>query len=182
MRGQHFFFATAEDLAPGFEVLEARWELEYCLHEARVDQGFPVCRSLPDVAGFGLSLTGDTSRDHDYFAFPRGERPSVRSIRLRDGGLHYVLDPSPETVHFRSGGLHEPSGALIAGRIGRSLVASARGDSLYKAFSQSVLRGFNNVRAFWVGPEAYRQFKGGRRLVTIGIRSPREYDLAEEAP
>jgi hypothetical protein len=38
---------------------------------------------------------------------------------------------------------------------------------------------FNKVNAFWLGPAAFDEFKAGRRMVTMGIRSPREYDLAE---
>jgi hypothetical protein len=182
VRGQHFFFATPGDLAPGFESLESQWLLGYCLRETRTDEGFPVHHSLPAVPFFGLSLTGDTAGDRDYLVFPRDKRLRVRSIPLQDGGVHYVLEPSPETVHFRSGGPHEASGALIAGRVARSAVASVAGDNLYKSFSQTVLRGFNKVHSFWVGPEAYAQYKGGRRLVTMGIDNPREYDLAEEVP
>jgi hypothetical protein len=40
--------------------------------------------------------------------------------------------------------------------------------------------GFNKVQAFWLGPEAFGAFRAGRRMVTMGIRSAREYDLAEK--
>lgn len=37
----------------------------------------------------------------------------------------------------------------------------------------------HKVQSYWVGPEAYREFRAGRRLATIGVKSPPEYDLAE---
>jgi len=82
-------------------------------------------------------------------------------------------------VHFRSGGIHDATGAFIAGRVGRSVQANSRGDSLYEELSRALLRGFNKVQDFWLGPEAFAEFKAGRRMVTIGVRSPRGYDLAE---
>jgi hypothetical protein len=179
VRGQHFFFATKADLLPGLEYVESRWKLECHLYEMRFDRAFTFFQFLRDVPTLGRSDTGSTSRDPDYFVYPQDRRPAVRSIPQRRGGTCYVLDPSPETVHFRSGGLHIESGAFIAGRVARSVEANSRGESLYKELSQALLRGFNKIQAFWLGPEAFSEFRAGRRMVTMGIRSPREYDLAE---
>jgi hypothetical protein len=52
-------------------------------------------------------------------------------------------------------------------------------NGLYQAFAKTVLRGFHKVHSYWVGPEAYREFKAGKRLATIGVKSISEYDLAE---
>ena len=168
-----------EDLVPGLEHIESQWRLEYHLLEMRADQEFVFLDSLLNAADLGLSATGDTMQDRDYFVYPRGSRPSLRSVPQRRGGTMYLLDPTPQTAHLRCGGLHEASGALIAGRVARGVQANDEGDALYKALSQALLRGFNLVGSYWVGPAAYREFKSGRRLVTMGLRSPREYDLAE---
>jgi hypothetical protein len=179
VRGQHLFFATRADLLNGIEHVESRWNFECVRYEMRSDQSFSFLDSLLAVPTLGQSATGDTAKDADYFVYPRDRRPRVRSIPQRKGGVRYLLEPSAETVHLRSGGLHEPTGAFIAGRIARSVEANGRGDSLYKDLSQALLRGFSRIGAFWLGPEAFREFRAGRRMVTIGIRSPREYDLAE---
>ena len=179
MRGQHFFFATKSDLLPGIEYVDGRWKLECYRHEMRPDRSFAFSGSLLAIPTLGRSDTGDTAQDPDYFVYPHDRRPAVRTIPQRRGGVRFVLDPSAETVHFRSGGLHDASGAFIAGRVARALEANRRGVSLYRELSQALLRGFNKVNAFWLGPEAFDEFKAGRRMVTMGIRSPREYDLAE---
>ena len=168
-----------EDLVPGLETIESQWRLEYHLSDMRADQEFVFLDSLLHAASLGVSATGNTTQDPDYFVYPRGSRPSIRSVPQRRGGTMYLLDPTAQTAHLRCGGLHEASGALIAGRVARGVQANSDGDALYKAFSQALLRGFTPVRSYWVGPAAYREFKAGRRLVTIGLRSPREYDLAE---
>jgi len=179
MRGQHLFFATREDLRPGLEMIESQWELEYQLHEMRDDRNFVVFASLLDAPGLGVSKTGQSMSDDGYLVYPRDARPKVRSIPQRRGGVKYDLELSPEVVQFQPGGAHAASGALVSGRVARVVVASNRGIALYQEFSQTVLRGFHKIRSYWVGPAAYNEFKAGRRLATIGIRSPREYDLAK---
>jgi hypothetical protein len=179
VKGQHHFFAMREDLVPGLEYIESQRRLEYHLYEMRADQEFVFLDSLLNAADLGISATGNTAQEKDYFVYPREGRPSIRSVPQRRGGTRYLLDPTPKTAHLRCGGLHEASGALIAGRVARGVQANAEGDALYKALSQGLLRGFNLVGSYWVGPAAYREFKAGRRLVTMGLRSPREYDLAE---
>ena len=82
-------------------------------------------------------------------------------------------------VQLLPGGVHAASGALVSGRVARVVDASKRGVALYRAFAQTILRGFHKVQSYWIGPEAYREFKAGRRLGTIGVRSPADYDLCE---
>ena len=50
---------------------------------------------------------------------------------------------------------------------------------MFRLYSTELFRGFQKVRLYWLGPEALRRFRAGQRLVTIGVRSPREYDLSE---
>jgi hypothetical protein len=182
MHGQHLFFATREDLRPGLEMIESRWALEYARHEMRDDTEFTRFASLLDVPGLGESQTGECMSDVGYLVYPRDARPPVRSIPQRRGGVKYDLALTPEVVQVLPGGLHVGSGALVSGRIARVVDASARGVDLYRDFSQTVLRGFNKVESYWVGPEAYRELAAGRRLAAIGIRSPRAYDLAMPSP
>jgi hypothetical protein len=182
VRGQHLFFATREDLRLGLEMLESRWQLEYQLYDTRDDRDFVVFPSLLSAPGLGVSRTGACASDDAYLAYPRDARPRILSFPQRRGGVKYGVELSGAIVLLVPGGLHVPSGALVAGRVERIVEASERGVGLYRAVSQTILRGFHVVRNYWVGPEAYGEFKAGRRLVTIGIRSPAEYDLAEEAP
>ena len=180
MRGQHLFFATREDLRSRLEMIESQWELEYQLHEMRDDRNFVVLRSLLDAPGLGVSKTGQCMSDEGYLVYPRESRPRVRSIPQRRGGVKYDVELSPEVVQLLPGGVHAPSGALVSGRVARVVGASNRGIALYQAFARTVLRGFHKVHRYWVGPEAYGELKAGTRLATIGVKSPSEYDLAEQ--
>jgi hypothetical protein len=153
--------------------------LEYHVAEMRTDTLFVFLESLVGVDLLGTSATGKTTSDREYLVYPRNRRPAVRTIPQRRGGVSYLLDLSPETVQLAPGGLHVESGAIVAGRVAQPMYASANGKKLYRDFSQALLTGFRKVRGYWLGPEAFELFKAGGRLVTIGIRSPKAYDLAE---
>jgi hypothetical protein len=62
-----------------------------------------------------------------------------------------------------------------------SVVATVSEDpdsiALYKGSVRELTRGYRKIRMYLVGPEALRMLESGKRLVTIGVRSPAEYDL-----
>ena len=133
----------------------------------------PLSMLLTSAAVHVVRLAG-SSQD---FLFRRGDVPKPRAVPQRRGGTN-VVDPSPHCVILRCGGLHEATGALVAGELQQPLEPSRRAVEMYDVYSTELLRGFQKVGLYWLGSEALRGFKAGQRLVTIGVRSPREYDLA----
>jgi hypothetical protein len=180
MRRQRLFFATHEDLRPGLEAIESKQHLEYQQYETRNDRNFAVFASLLDVPGLGTSRTGATMTDDAYLVYSSGLRPPIRVVPQTAGGPKFVQELTSETLILHPGGVHE-SGAVVAGRVGPTVAAatSDRGLALYGVFSRTILRGFLCIRSYWVGPEAYRELKAGKRLVTIGISSSDAFDLAD---
>jgi hypothetical protein len=179
LKGRRFFFATAGDLRPGLHVAQEKIPAEFVLHEMRDDPDMTVYQSLPDAPDFGRSAKGDAAGSPQYFLFRRGHVPEPRAVAQRRGGTKYVIDPSPDCVIMRCGGLHEPTGALVAGELQQPLMTSACAVEMFDLYSSELFRGFEKVGRYWLGPEALRGFRSGQRLVTIGVRSPREYDLSE---
>lgn len=179
LKGRRFFFATADDLRPGLAVAKERIPTEFLLQEMRTDRDLTVYQSLADAPDFGRSPRGDVAGSPQYFLFRRGQVPKPRAVPQRRGGTKYVVDPTPDCVILRCGGLHEPTGALVAGELQQPLAPSARGVEMFDVYSTELLRGFQKVGLYWLGPEALRAFRAGQRLATIGVRSPREYDLSE---
>jgi len=106
--------------------------------------------------------------------------PKPRAVPQRRGGTKYVVDSTPDCLILRCGGLHEATGALVAGELQQPLDPSSLALEMFDVYATELLRGFRRVGLFWLGPDALSGFKAGQRLVTIGVRSPREYDLAEE--
>jgi hypothetical protein len=152
---------------------------EFLLQEMRDDRGLTVYQSLADAPGFGRTVRGDVAGSAQYFLFRRGHVPKPRAVPQRRGGIKYVVDPTPDCVILRCGGLHEPTGALVAGELQQPLEPSGRAVELFDVYSTELFRGFQRVGLYWLGPEALRGFRAAQRLVTIGVRSPREYDLSE---
>jgi len=180
MRRQRLFFATREDLTSGLQALESDLRLEYQLYETRDDRNFISFTSLLDAPWLGISRTGATMTDDSYIAYRRGSTPRVHAIPQRRGGVKYQQDLSAGVMMLQPGGLHA-TGAVVAGRVAPCGAAAASDTAfvLYDAFSRTVFSGFRRIRGYSVGPDAYRAFKEGKRLVTIGIRSPATYDLAD---
>jgi hypothetical protein len=186
LKGRRFFFATAKDLRAGALAVEAAVPVEYLLQEMRDDRGLTVFTSLLDAPEFGQSPRGDVSGSPQYFIFRRGLLgrsgvPRLRSIPQRRGGTKYAVDPTRHCLIVRCGGLHADTGALVAGELQLPLDPSRTATRLFRLYSEHLLRGFSRVGLYWLGPEALGGFHGGQRLVTISVRSPREYDLTDSS-
>jgi hypothetical protein len=179
LKGRRFFFATAGDLRPGLAVAQEKIPTEFLLQEMRDDRAVTVYQSLADAPDFGRSVRGDVIGSPQYFLFRRGRVPKPSAVAQRRGGTKYVVDPTPDCVILMCGGLHEPTGALVAGELSQPLEPSGRAVEMFDVYSTELLRGFERVRHYWLGPEALRGFRAAQRLVTIGVRSPPEYDLSE---
>jgi hypothetical protein len=179
LKGRRFFFATADDLRPGLAAAQKQIPTEFLLQEMRDDRSVTVHQSLADAPEFGRSPTGAVASSPQYFLFRRGQVPKPRAVPQRRGGVKYVVDPTPDCLILRCGGLHEASGTLVAGELQQPLEPSPRATEMYRLYSSELFRAFQRVRLYWLGPEALRAFRAGQRLVTIGVRSPREYDLSE---
>lgn len=178
LTGRRFFFGTRSDLAPGLRAAEQAEPLEFVECETRDDKGFTVVETLSDHPRLGLTAGRDVNTSPRYLIFPRGRIPEPRGTRQRRGGIKYVIEPTADCLILRCGGLHE-TGALLAGELQQPLNASRVAVNLYELLSRELFRGFARVRLYLVGPEALRRLREGQRLVTINLRSPREYDLAD---
>ena len=179
LKGRRFFFATADDLGRGLDAAQQQIPTEFLLQEMRDDAGVTVYQTLVDAPDFGRSSNGTVAGSPQYFLFHRGEVPEPRAVPQRRGGVKYVVDPTSDCLILRCGGLHEVTGALVAAELQQPLEPSRRAVEMYDVYSSELLRGFQRVGLYWVGPEALRGFKAGQRLVTIGVRSPPEYDLSD---
>lgn len=67
---------------------------------------------------------------------------------------------------------------IIAGRIA-TISDSAASQALMRLSTSLIKKYFTRVRAYWVGPEALKQLRDGKRL-SMAEQSPALYDLKEE--
>jgi hypothetical protein len=90
----------------------------------------------------------------------------------------YVLSQklNPDSIVFIPGGIYSEQPALVAGHIG-TISDSVASLGLYKAFNKAILKNFEKIRSYHVGPEAADLMQRGYRMVTISIGSSPIYDL-----
>ena len=143
---QRLFFATAEDLLPVFDRIEARWRLAYTLTglfetaelmTVRSGATIPTLHSpAPDAGAIG---------GYNYLVTAAEEPIVVREVPQRTGGLRYAVDQlaNPQSVTVMPGGLYAPN-ALLHGRVATAsdVDYSVR---LYRAFAAAIGKHFRRV-------------------------------------
>jgi hypothetical protein len=152
--------------------------------ELRPDPKFEPKASLVDWEALGKNVTGDHVTGYSFLVFRAGSRVSAR--RVHEGGwtrgkVRYTLDQlqNPESISVRLGGIFDSQKVLVCGHIGTAS-DSAVSITLYKAFAKAIVKGFQKVRNYHVGPEAIRLMDEGYRMVTVSVGSPPEWDLRKE--
>jgi hypothetical protein len=176
--GRRFFFATRNDLVPGLKAIERAVDVEYVLYEARNTAEFTVIDALSSHGGLGHTIGHDVNTSPIYLIFRRGEVPSPTRVSQQKGGALFSIQPRPNCLILRSGGLHT-SGALVAGELQLPLSPERAATELFTRCARELFRGFAHVKLYRVGSEALHGLRTGQRLATISLGSPREYDLKE---
>lgn len=174
---QTHFFATRADVVPGIERIQSTRRLKYTRCDEYDLSHPPSYSSLLAVEGLGSNPTGKAI-DAPMFLVTADEEPiKVQTIRRPGHGTRYALtqEGNPRSIVIALSGLYQET-TLVAGKIG-TVSEHPQAIALFKYFARELTRGFKRIRMFLVGPEALRMLEEGKRLVTIGIRSPTEYDL-----
>lgn len=174
---QTHIFATRPDIEPGVQRVEAEMSLQYALADLYEGNRPRVYGSLLRTDELGISRTGVAIRSPIYLALPAGESIHVESVAQRKGGVRYSLTQAgnPRSIAIRLGGIFEDS-CLVAGSVGTASEHPAS-LALYRAYVKHLTKGFRKIRFYLVGPDAARLLQEGKRLVTMGIDEPLEYDL-----
>jgi hypothetical protein len=175
---QLHFYATAKDLLPIFELVEAKIPLGYTrtgLFDEDAYMTFGSGAELPTLTkalGVSSAVAGP--------GYLVTERPSLihsRGIQQNDGRKKFAIDQlmNPDSIVFQHGGLYSDQ-ILLSGRIATASDTPVA-TKLQRAFSTALTKKFVRVKAYWVGPDALALLERGARL-TIGAASPSEFDLA----
>lgn len=91
-------------------------------------------------------------------------------------GVRFAVDEllNPHSATLKLGSSPSPS-ILTPGSIGTT-ASDGSGVKIVRAFEKELKRRFVRLKAYWVGPEAYRMFSAGARL-TLSEQSPPQFDL-----
>jgi hypothetical protein len=173
--GRHFF-ATANDLIPGFRRFEQARAVQYVLtghFDSPKPTVFTAGEALPEL---GRAPAGDASRVPAFLVLTRDAPVAFREIPQSSGGMVFAVDQlqNPDSTVFRAGGVEEES-VLISGEIATTGV-TLEALEVHRLMVRTVTKGFRRVRSFWLGPEAFAMFAAGARL-TQSVSRSRLYDL-----
>ena len=175
---QRLFFATADDLIPVFERVEAKHRLLYTLC------GLLPTRELSSVPSGAAIPTLRSPAPHpsaiacpQYLVTSADYRITIRDVPQASGGIRYAVDQlaNSESIILQPGGIYPPD-VLLHGRVG-SVPSGDFSKQIYRAFTSAITKYFQRVQAFYVGPQAHGLWQSGHRL-TPSVQSPKEYDLA----
>jgi len=175
---QRQFFATADDLLQVFERVEGKRHLAYTLTGL-----FPSPELTTVYSGATIATLRKPAPDpsatsgYTYLVTDSERRIAVRTVPQQAGGLRYAVDQleNPDSITLTPGGIYPPN-VLLYGRVGTVSAASFSVD-LHRAFATTIGKLFQRVKAFHVGPGAFKLWQSGHRL-TIGANSPPIYDLS----
>lgn len=170
------FFGTKNDLMPGIKSLESDVELKYVLCGLFDSHEPQVYFSILDFNNLCKHKNGDHVFNDGYLVVERSENVFVQKVPQISGGVKYSISQlnNPNSV-FETGGIFEEKN-LVHGRIA-TISTTPKAKILFKNLSKYITKGFKKIHSFYVGEEAYNFGKNGGRLITIGIKSPVEYDL-----
>lgn len=172
-------FATKKDLLPGLAAIEAETDIQYIL-VGRSEVPEPVFFTAgADIPKLGIAQEGNADKEATYIVLPQEIPCKVREVNRPGGVVGWVVDQlsNPDCVVLRPGGTFKKE-AVISGEIS-SIGATEGATALFRKMVPHIIGDFRRVQSYWVGPEAEKHLKRGRRFVR-SISDPVKYDLVDD--
>ena len=172
-------FALNEDLLPGLESFDSNGRVGYFPMGVFETAPTQMLSSLLLHDGLGVNRSGSHIAGDSFLVVPSSQQLVVRQIHTRRHGIRFAVDQeaNPDSIVFRPPGLYD-SQTLIVGHI-TTTARSRESLELLRDFSVTLTKGFSKIRGYKIGPRALEFLRSGNRLVTISIRTPREYDFRD---
>ncbi|GLC31552.1 hypothetical protein [Clostridium omnivorum] len=169
------FFATKADLINGLDAFEQLRPVKYVKCGVSDTKEILIYETIDEFINLGKNSTGD-HQSESYLVLDYNVDLNLRQIKQMDGSVKYFVDQlmNKSSVVFWPGGIYDET-YLICGH-----VATISDDpislDLFKHFSMAITKGFEKVGRYYIGLEA-RKLSLKRRLITMNINQPVEYDL-----
>lgn len=168
-------YATRQDLGDVLEALESVQPLRYfrigAMQTSLLAATFESVSALADLGqATPENLAG-------YLISASTELIHLRHITGTCGNNRYVVDQlaNPHTIVLKPGGWSQS--CLVSGQLGTAS-RDPRSVALYRLVSARVRRVFARLGSYYVGAEALRELRAGKRLC-IGENASRVFDLKE---
>ncbi|MFT5433042.1 MAG: hypothetical protein ACI9OJ_003747 [Myxococcota bacterium] len=172
-------FATKKDLLPGLTRIEEAIDIQYILvgrSEVPEPEFYEHASEIPSLC---IAKVGNAVQEAQYIVLPREIPCRVREVNRPGGVIGWVVDQlsNPDCAVLRPGGTFKKE-AVISGEIS-SIGASEVATTLFRKMVPQIIGDFRRIQSYWVGPEAAKHLKRGRRLARA-IGDPEKYDLLDD--
>lgn len=169
------YFATRNDLLAMLSELEKCCAVLYGTHRSIKSTEVCLYHEASQIEGLGVVSNDRPMLCPTHLIAPRDTTISVRSVVQRNqSDTHHFIDQlnNPDTVAWHTGGQLDSS-TLVAGSFS-TCTSTRRSLGLLKRIHDLAHRNWNEVKEYYVGPEAEQILDAGGRL-SVGLRP--EFDL-----
>jgi hypothetical protein len=175
------FFTTRQDLLDVLRSVEEGAPLYYVRWGYYPAPTAPTYSCAAEVPDLGAPTRPRRGADR-YFVFPRWVPLILREVQRSAGAPEFETQPPANVpwAHLHSGGPYGEE-CLVEGIIESPLTGREEA-RLFDTLSRAIRKRFTRVQsskmgASYVGPEALRLLRGGRRFVRGSASSPRSMDF-----
>ena len=175
------FFALGGDILSLIQIIESSRALRFCPYGNYLESEYDLinkditsARLIPDL---GKASGSQPSTCNAYVVCPKESEIYVERFISSSGEKRVAVDQrrNPHSVVLRPCGLWSEN-IIIGGNIG-TVSTAPESLQIMKLFEKAIKKEFRKVKAFYVGPLAYKMLENGKRLACASVTSPPELDL-----
>jgi hypothetical protein len=173
-----YFFSTPGDAAKLLSAFDRVLPVQYVSHGTLQLPAPKVYTCSDQIPSLGTSSAETGSQSDQYLVLLRDSAFKAENFRDAEG---------IERLAIYSGSNEGSAVLTVAGQWGSDVLLAgnfstmhddADSKKLLRSFAATIKKvGFVKVSMWWVGPEAFGMLKAGKRLGTLAVQSPPEYDL-----
>jgi hypothetical protein len=175
-----YFFVTPKDASALLSGFERALPVKFVKSGILDPADLKVFVHSDQIPSLGISTAETGSQSDAYLVLHRDAVHHVERFVDVDGNNKLAIyngsneDSAVLTVAGRWGG-----DVLLAGNFS-TMHDTATARKLVRVFASTISRGgFVKLSMWWAGPEALEMLKAGKRLATLAVQSPPEYDLPQ---
>ena len=173
-----YFFSTPQDISRTLEAFEACDPVKFVAYGQSETPNPPIYLTSGQIPSLGLATASTGSHSSTYLVSLQNSVNNIEKFINSDGQTRWIIENgnNEEAVVFTAAGAWDDD-ILLAGNMS-TLHDSSQAQKLMRSFHSALKKsGCTKIDMWWVGPEALRMLKAGKRLATAAVESPVEYNL-----
>jgi len=175
---QILFFATPADIVPVLRQLESKAPLKFVEIGTLSTPNRAIYLDSSQIPDPGIATHETGSQSRAYMVSNRNTKNRIRSSTTNEGETRWNLFgvDNEDSVSLNMAGVWK-TGTLLPGNVS-TLHETPEAQQLMRWFRSALKQeGFTKVERWWLGKEALKMLRGGRRLTTTAEQSPPQFDL-----